>query len=294
MNGKHLNNDIQLLIYMYVIEVDLREKKLIKFLRIFAADNGVDCRIETPTLDIGDIIIKDHAGSEIFIIERKSLVDLASSLKDGRYREQSHRLTNYPHHNHNIIYLIEGEFSKYTDKYTKIPIKTLKNTIFCLMYYKGYSVLRTDSLLDTAETLVNMVDKMNREKDKRGGFYCDVSNNRIISKAYETKPPSPKQYAAVINKVKKNNITPDNIGEIILSQIPGISSSGSLAIMSHFTDLRHLLNSMHDNPHCLDDVKYKTKSGSTRRINRTSIDSIFKFLMREDKEIMVATKGGDQ
>ena len=41
---------------------------------------------------------------------------LNSSIKDGRYVEQSHRLTGYNMHNHNIIYLIEGDLSIYMGK----------------------------------------------------------------------------------------------------------------------------------------------------------------------------------
>ena len=37
--------------------------------------------------------------------------------------------------------------------------------------------------------------------------------------------PNEKTYTNVVHKVKKKNITPENIGEIILSQIPGISTN---------------------------------------------------------------------
>ena len=40
--------------------------------------------------------------------------------------------------------------------------------------------------------------------------------------------------AEVVKKVKKENITPENIGEIILSQIPGVSSHTSQIIMNKF------------------------------------------------------------
>ena len=50
---------------------------------------------------------------KLLIIERKSLNDLASSIKDGRYAEQSFRLSNIEHHNHNIVYLIEGDRGTY-------------------------------------------------------------------------------------------------------------------------------------------------------------------------------------
>ena len=48
----------------------------------------------------------------IILIERKSLNDLESSIKDGRYSEQSIRLNSSEIHNHNIYYLIEGNIQQ--------------------------------------------------------------------------------------------------------------------------------------------------------------------------------------
>ena len=42
---------------------------------------------------LGDVIICDDDGSERMIIERKTLNDLAASIKDGRYEEQGYRLS---------------------------------------------------------------------------------------------------------------------------------------------------------------------------------------------------------
>ena len=44
-------------------------------------------------LDIGDYQILDDNDNIILIFERKSLNDLISSIKDGRYNEQSFRLS---------------------------------------------------------------------------------------------------------------------------------------------------------------------------------------------------------
>ena len=43
------------------------------------------------------------------LIGINSLNDIASSIKDGRYVEQSHRLIGYNMHNHNINIFIEGD-----------------------------------------------------------------------------------------------------------------------------------------------------------------------------------------
>ena len=60
------------------------------------------CCVEFKQLDLGDIIICDEEGSELLMFERKTPSDLASSIIDGRYNEQSFRLSNYKLHNHNI------------------------------------------------------------------------------------------------------------------------------------------------------------------------------------------------
>ena len=52
--------------------------------------------------DIGDFIIKTDTDEIIMIFERKSLADLVASIKDGRYSEQSFRLSEYPLNNHSI------------------------------------------------------------------------------------------------------------------------------------------------------------------------------------------------
>ena len=44
-----------------------------------------------------------------------------------------------------------------------------------------------------------------------------------------------KKYSEVVSKVKKKNIKPENIGEIILSQIPGVSTSTSLLLIFDLT-----------------------------------------------------------
>ena len=90
------------------IILDNRERRLIKLVNSLKNQYGFNhIEISVEKLDIGDITIK-NGDNELLIIERKSLNDLASSIKDGRYEEQSYRLSNYPIHNHNILYLIEG------------------------------------------------------------------------------------------------------------------------------------------------------------------------------------------
>ena len=88
-------------------------------------------------------------------------------------------------------------------------------------------------------------------------------------------------------KVKKENVTPDNIGSIILSQIPGVSSHTSQIIMNKYGSLYNLLCDLDTNQKCLDDLTYITDSGIERRISKTSIRNIVQYLLYQKSNIII-------
>ena len=89
-----------------LIKLDYREIKLNDLCQIHLADKP-EIKMVTENLPLGDIIICNDDGKEKVIIERKSLADLAASIRDGRYKEQSFRLNQCELPNHHIYYLIE-------------------------------------------------------------------------------------------------------------------------------------------------------------------------------------------
>ena len=113
------------------IKVDIREHTLIKLLKALNNDYGFNFDISVERLDLGDISIWNE-GEELLLLERKKLSDLAASIRDGRYKEQSYRLQGHSLHNHNIIYLIEGNMAHYTDRYSKVTHGTLYVSMFCI------------------------------------------------------------------------------------------------------------------------------------------------------------------
>lgn len=262
----------------------------------------IQLSIVSKPLAIGDVIIKSidktdgNAETEELIIERKSVSDLLSSIKDGRYEEQSYRLNGSSIHNHNIIYLIEGSIltqttSQYTNKYTSKTSKTNKendkftaySAIFSLNYYKGFSVIRTVSLEESALFICNCANKLRKGiMDKKKPYYTNtttsnVNNNIQINEQQPSSPPS-SHYSQVIKKVKKENITPSNIGEIMLCQIPGISSITAVVIMNKFHTMDNLIKSIKEHGDtCLKEITY-TNNDKTRKISKSSIENIIKFL----------------
>ena len=72
----------------------------------------------------------------------------------------------------------------------------------------------------------------------------------------------------MVKKVKKDNITPENIGEIMLCQIPGISSVTALAIIDKFKTIPDLIKQLEINNDCLKDITYTNSKGQVRKINK--------------------------
>ena len=117
----------------FIIKIDCREHDLIPLIKSKFEDSK-NIQIETGSLPIGDILfLKDE--KEILIVERKKASDLAASIKDGRYKEQSFRLDGNELPNHNILYLIEGNLNT-----TRMDKTTLMSSIFSLNHYQGFSV----------------------------------------------------------------------------------------------------------------------------------------------------------
>ena len=249
---------------------------------------GAKLLLKVEMLPLGDIIISDDDDNELIIIERKSISDLLASIKDGRYEEQSYRLSGSPIHNHNIIYLIEGLIHA-----KKVDKNVVYSAIFSLNHYKGFSVMRTVSMEESAVFIVNSAKKMMANRAKKYPYY---SSQSLSSQSFSSQSLSEtftettvvdkvnnnnKSYSSVVKKVKKDNITADNIGEIMLCQIPGISSTTAGAIMTHFDgSLQTLLMRIKECPDCLKEVIYLNTKNQTKHLNKTIIENIVKFLSK--------------
>jgi ERCC4-type nuclease len=179
--------------------------------------------IKSERLPLGDIILHDPAQQkDIVLFERKTLADLAASIRDGRYKEQSFRLiesaaaTGFS--THHIVYIIEGDLSRYDDRHTQITKTALQSAMVSLMYYKGFSVIRTMNVGETADFILHFADKVAKEGP--------------LSVADTTTAAAYSEVSA--KKEKRDYITRENIGEIMLSQVPGVSAKTASAILSKY------------------------------------------------------------
>lgn len=295
--------------------IDERETELFEKCESLIRSSRIPSSVELSkeVLNLGDVLIKTDDNKEVLLIERKSFQDLLASIKDGRYEEQSYRLlhsSGFPPHS--VFYLVEGMFAQLRAPLEK---KIIMSAITTMQFFKGFSVQRTSTVHESAEWLLHFAEKIERNFSKGvipyyltrpfRKYFTPPSREPTIQNADEsikheniatnlTETPvhsgenatdvitEPVQTAAdychVVKKVKKENVTPENIGEIILCQIPGISSVTAIAIMKHFNHFTHFIEELAKNPACIENLTTET-NGKVRKISKKSIESIRSYLM---------------
>ena len=257
--------------------IDIRERSLIEACEnLKKLDIFKNIVIKTENLDVGDIIIKNDV-ENIVIIERKTVSDLISSIKDGRYVEQSFRLNGIETENHNIIYLIEGSLRGLSSEK-----QMAYSSIFSINYYKGFSVYRSENVSETAYILMNMSIKLQKEKKKKGFYPVKIKKENDVSDerkdgGEECEEEITQKYCTVIKKKKNANITRENFGEIVLCQIPTVNSVTAIAIMKEFLTINNLIEKLKIDEKCLNEITTETNS-KKRKISKACIKNILEFL----------------
>ena len=266
-----------------LIKIDYREIKLIQLLTGLITDD-MKIKMVSENLPLGDIILSDDQGQEKAIIERKSLADLAASIRDGRYKEQSFRLNQCSLHNHQIYYLIEGDFRFYKPFKGSPDKRALLSAMTSISFFKGFSLQRTINLEETAEWILNFALKLEKEGAKP--FYNIVQEKVAQEKVSQEKVAAenvaePDAYAEVIGKrIKKDNITPENIGEIMLMQIPGVSSASASAMIKKFGTLAALMKAIQEDANSLNTITTVNKNGQQKKLTKPCINAIYDFLVK--------------
>ena len=294
------------------IIVDVREHALIEKLTAISRESGSTITIETAPLLLGDISLRLDETTELLLFERKSFTDLLASIKDGRYEEQSHRLIHTSGMNpHNIVYILEGIFTMVRSPMDK---KIILSAMTSLSFFKGFSVFRTATTLETAELIWAMATKIQKEiqngrklpghiasYSKEGNATMTAGNATMTAgnatmtaitlpevpvftmpegtlSTIEEREDIPR-YSSFVKKVKRENITPENIGEILLSQIPGISSHIASEILKHFGgSFSTLIAEIKTNPAKLDTIYLESGGGKRRKLSSAVIQNLKLFL----------------
>ena len=126
--------------------VDDRERAVIPHL--------ADVKVERIT--VGDYAFV-YNGKVVVIVERKSLADLASSIKDGRMENNNKLLEAQAQHGCHILYIIEGPaYPTMTKKFGRMPYKCLQGKLDSLMFRNDIKIIWTRDTKHTAERLTGL------------------------------------------------------------------------------------------------------------------------------------------
>ena len=124
-----------------MLTIDRRERKL---LEVYDAPHAVE------TLDVGDFICRyEH---KTWIGERKTVQDLAASLKDGRWHEQTSRLLAS---GCQVVFIVEGDL-----KSVQFPYESLLGAAVNAELRRNCHLFRTTDIWETALLLRQLVNKM--------------------------------------------------------------------------------------------------------------------------------------
>lgn len=260
--------------------IDFREKDIIKH----CTEMNKNIEIKTENLLLGDILI------DKLLIERKTINDLAASIVDGRYREQSFRLLKALDEGYKVFYFIEGNIDLYTGAISK---HTLVSTIYSLTH-KGFQVLLTKNSKDTAFFLLQFAEKMKKdtEKMKKDAEKMKKATEKIkdaetniltteIGEAQIVETTSNSEIKVtyentqgVIQTKKNKNITKDNISVFMLCQIPGISTTTAGILLEKYGHISTLIHAMKENPKEIEEFRNKDK-----KLNKNIIKNLNEFLI---------------
>jgi|TARA_B110000238_G_C16091863_1_gene424196 ERCC4-type nuclease len=223
--------------------------------------------IKYENLDLGDIVIKYN--NEIkYIFERKTIKDLANSIKDNRYHEQKQRLKYSLPNNIKISYIFES-FRSYESLNEDISICDLNGSIILsgilnTTIRDNFGIFLTKNVDETIFIIESFISRMLKNPNKYFNKDDKINNNCMLKRR------------------KKDNITKDNMLLLCLSQIPGISEKIATTISNKFENMSQfilILNSMNDEDkiHDLSNMVVQIQNNKTRKVGRKISEKIVEY-----------------
>lgn len=241
--------------YRIVMLVDTQEtsgknKRVLDQTRSYLQSLGVEH--EVRRLTVGDFlwIACDAAGNELvlpYIVERKRMDDLASSIRDGRFHEQKHRLgqCGIP----NVIYLIED----YGDnEELGLPLDSLQQALAnARIQSQGIQVVRTDNHYRSMCYLGGVTGALKQLYINASKSLHSVDKSALESSA-PTPPNEPQSSSNRVNLLKFRALYEDSarnaqltVREVFvqqLLQLHSLSMDRALAIVERYATPRQLLD----------------------------------------------------
>uniref|UniRef100_A0A1B0AG20 Crossover junction endonuclease MUS81 n=1 Tax=Glossina pallidipes TaxID=7398 RepID=A0A1B0AG20_GLOPL len=221
-------------------ETSGKHKRLLDQTRSYLECLEVD--YEVRRLTVGDFlwIACDQEGNELvlpYIVERKRMDDLSSSIRDGRFHEQKHRLNqcDIP----NVIYLIEdyGE-----NEHLGLPIENLQQALINTLIQNRFSVAHTENHSRSIAYLQGLTQILIRiYKDKVLKSCANVDMARV-SQSSKTGVSLLKFKSLNEDSARNAQLTVKELFILQLLQLHSLSLEKSLAIATIYPTPRLLID----------------------------------------------------
>lgn len=141
----------------YYIVVDFKEKDISRIARLELGLKPKDRNFSYPVIvsDLfrGDVAVY-HKGRLLFLIERKTWADLASSFRDGRINNMQKMLEARNQTGCKIFYMIEGRKPKPNGR---INVRAMQSHLDHCVFRDDVHVIYTDSIAGTVSRIDSMV-----------------------------------------------------------------------------------------------------------------------------------------
>ena len=182
-------------------------------------------------LDLGDYVFKVK-GTVVCIIERKTVEDLANSIRDGRYREQKARLFSQ-YDSRQIMYLVEGDVTvpNGSIQYNKVSRSTIYSSLLNLLLRDGLHLFMTQTTQDTILFLEEFAQKLHKQ------------GTRFLASSEGARSTETCLFQSMKTSSKKK-MTPDLVYRVQLSAIPGVSLKTASTIMESYPTLQSLMEGL--------------------------------------------------
>jgi ERCC4-type nuclease len=197
--------------------VDDRERAVIIYLSKIL-------KVKVERITVGDYAFV-YKGKVIVIVERKSLKDLASSIKDGRMENNNKLLEAQKKHGCQILYIVEGSaYPTLERRIGRMSYKCLQGKLDSLLFRHNIKIIWTKDCEHTAKRLAGLAETFT--KFAKDGLYGEFKNVKVGANR-----------AVEINTVikPKHKLNQDQVHLQMLTKLSGVSYKTAMAALQYYT-----------------------------------------------------------
>lgn len=176
--------------------------------------------VERTNMELGDVML-EAAGKKLYI-ERKSWMDWAASIQDGRYKEQKARFVGSAEENEFLVYLVEGALVPMDGATRNMSNRALTAAILKTQLRDNHHVIRS---IDT----------------RMSALILQYLGNALQKGELAPQPSKLSGMAGSAKKRKRDNLDdPSALRLEVLSKVPGMSVEKARALTERWPTLRAL------------------------------------------------------